>query len=564
MFCKNCGIENKDNVKFCRNCGSALSKMENEQKDGSEQKKAMANAPKESKTSEATKANLNGLSEIIKKLPKKTLGLVAAAVVAVIILISLVLSGGKTINLNDYMTITTNGYNGYGTASVKLDWKGIEAKYGEKLAFTNKAKSEYGGLLNAMTPIDIMLDFVSMDIDVKEKLSNGDKVTYTFKVNETLYEYLNCKVKYKNGTHTVAGLEEVETFDAFDGLVITFSGVAPEGKAKIEIDSTKMSYSDYKFDKDSGLSNGDVVTVKIDEKSATNYAKTHGKIPETLTREYEVMGLSRYVTSTSDITDEALADMKAQAEDVYNAYVAKRWSDDSTLESFTYIGNYLLTSKSKDNRDNNILYMVYKAQARNVYSNKGNTYDKINDIYWYISFKNLMIDNDGNLSVDITNYQTPKDSFSVDSGISSGWWSTKAWSYNGYQTLDGLYKKTVTVDVDAYKHEDNVDESVAPVMVEKESTTDESGFIFANSATQLLEHADLEGLTAEECKIARNEIYARHGRKFEDDALQTYFESCAWYNGSIEAADFSESMLNDIEIQNRDMIVNYEKEMNYR
>lgn len=89
-------------------------------------------------------------------------------------------------------------------------------------------------------------------------------------------------------------------------------------------------------------------------------------------------------------------------------------------------------------------------------------------------------------------------------------------------------------------------------------------FVLPESSTRLLTDADLYGLTADQCKIARNEIYARHGRRFKDAALQAYFDSKSWYTGTIEPDDFPENMLSDIEMKNRDTIVNYEKEMGYR
>ena len=89
-------------------------------------------------------------------------------------------------------------------------------------------------------------------------------------------------------------------------------------------------------------------------------------------------------------------------------------------------------------------------------------------------------------------------------------------------------------------------------------------YIFPESHFQYLKKWELEGLSKEELKIARNEIYARHGRMFQDDSLQAYFNSCSWYTPSIAPEDFKESMLNEVEIENRDLIVSYEKEMGYR
>ncbi|MGN0350744.1 MAG: YARHG domain-containing protein, partial [Roseburia sp.] len=90
------------------------------------------------------------------------------------------------------------------------------------------------------------------------------------------------------------------------------------------------------------------------------------------------------------------------------------------------------------------------------------------------------------------------------------------------------------------------------------------GYILPESNSRYLSKSELEGLSAEECRLARNEIYARYGRKFDDEVLQSYFNSCDWYIPTIEAGDFQESMLNDYEVANRDLIVEYEQEQSYR
>lgn len=89
-------------------------------------------------------------------------------------------------------------------------------------------------------------------------------------------------------------------------------------------------------------------------------------------------------------------------------------------------------------------------------------------------------------------------------------------------------------------------------------------YILENSDSQYLSRYDLEGLSKNDCILARNELYARHGRKFNSKDIQDYFDTCSWYQGVIEPDDFQESILNDIEIANRDLIISYEKEMGYR
>lgn len=101
----------------------------------------------------------------------------------------------------------------------------------------------------------------------------------------------------------------------------------------------------------------------------------------------------------------------------------------------------------------------------------------------------------------------------------------------------------------------------------QEDTTEpqvSSEYILPDSNSRYLTNADLEGLSAEQLRIARNEIYARHGRKFADAGLQAHFNSCSWYSGTVEPTAFTESMLNEYEVANRDLIVAYEAAKGYR
>lgn len=97
-----------------------------------------------------------------------------------------------------------------------------------------------------------------------------------------------------------------------------------------------------------------------------------------------------------------------------------------------------------------------------------------------------------------------------------------------------------------------------------ESIPEQPQFILPESDSRYLAMEELAGLTAEECRIARNELFARHGRLFKDEELQAYFNSCDWYYGWVMPADFDESVFNEYEAANRDLIIKYEKEQGYR
>ena len=82
--------------------------------------------------------------------------------------------------------------------------------------------------------------------------------------------------------------------------------------------------------------------------------------------------------------------------------------------------------------------------------------------------------------------------------------------------------------------------------------------VFPNSSSSAIDPSSLSGLSAWELKVARNEIYARHGRQFKDQALRDYFESQPWYSGTIPSENFTDSMLSDLERQNIKTIMSYE------
>lgn len=89
-------------------------------------------------------------------------------------------------------------------------------------------------------------------------------------------------------------------------------------------------------------------------------------------------------------------------------------------------------------------------------------------------------------------------------------------------------------------------------------SSEENEYVLPDSAKRKLKKSDLRGLSIEELRIARNEIYARHGRMFDDKKLQKYFDSQSWYDGTVHASEFSEDVLSSIEKKNVAFIRQFE------
>ena len=594
MFCPECGAKQEVEVavqqavqsgpvKYCSDCGAQIPADSRFCPECRARQEDVGEPPKIKPTNniKTQKVPIGNFSheeqEKIKK-RNKIIGLSFAIAIGLCVIIGVLSSIIKpSINLNKYLTVTFEGYDTVGKAVITFDNEQFERDYEKKLSAISekkssglsKYKSEEAYLEALFESYDtgtasrkFLSNCVNGTLDKTSGLSNGDVVTYTWECDDeyalSTYGY---KLKYKDIEYTVEGLEEAETFDPFEGVEIVFSGIAPNGSASIEGEPKADAAKDLRFDLDNynGLSVGDTVTVTVSmyyDDPVEYCVENYGKIPSPLTKQYKVEGLDSYVSSNSEISADSLDEMKQQAEAVFNAHVADSWGDDETLKSFTYIGNYLLTNKDNDDywNSHNMLYLVYKAQVKDKYSNGGEKYNQTNDIYWYIAYHDLLVNTDGVTTVDTSNYRTPGDRFTIDSGISSGWWSTKSWYYYGYQTLDELYKTVVTKNADTYNHEDSVDESIADTVTEDEeeenSVVGEEGIIFPDSSEKVIDSTEIESLSDEELRYAINELYAKHGYIFKDDELKAYYEKYDWYDPSVESDDFSMDILNDVEKEN--------------
>lgn len=120
-------------------------------------------------------------------------------VIAIIVAI-LVRCGAFTtkIDLNQYISVTYDGVNGHGTATVKFNQDKFEDDYLEKLAGDGFADQ-----------LKMVLSFpLSYDLDKTTDLSNGDVVTVKWSGNaESFEEKYKCKLVYSDFKDKVSGLK---------------------------------------------------------------------------------------------------------------------------------------------------------------------------------------------------------------------------------------------------------------------------------------------------------------------------------------------------------------------
>lgn len=94
-----------------------------------------------------------------------------------------------------------------------------------------------------------------------------------------------------------------------------------------------------------------------------------------------------------------------------------------------------------------------------------------------------------------------------------------------------------------------------PTTVPVVPTTKTQNYILPFSNSQSVTVSDLTKLSPWELKVARNEIYARHGRTFIHKDLTCYFSKQAWY--SVDS-NYSDKLLSKLETANAKTILDYE------
>ncbi len=431
MFCENCGAKMEEDVLFCLDCGARLGQASAARVSVDVDYEDIL--PQQSQ--EAPKKKAPSLMQS----PKKWIPILAAVVILVAIICFS--SRTPTINLNDYVTITASGYDTMGTATATFDRASFLEDYKNEItlskAGSNSTEASWA-LVIYSTYADYLLSYVSGALDVKTDLSNGDEITYEWNCDDSvLGSMFNYKIKYSDITYTVTELEEIATLDVFDFVSLELSGIAPYGVAGLVTSDEFPSYY-FSMDVSSGLSNGDVVTVTLDEAYLDEIQYNYGFRPAATSVRYTVEGAAYYANSLEGIQDSGILEsMISQASDAYMAHAASTWnSEKEAVESLNYVGSYLLNEKSGVSRESsNILYLVFEATVSNT-AVESFTY------YWYCKFDNIVVEEDDSYTVDLMSYSTE----------SSNKVKMDSFYYYGYSDLSALCTACVTSKIEYYTY----------------------------------------------------------------------------------------------------------------
>lgn len=352
--------------------------------------------------------------------------------------------GKKKIDIMEDLTVSFEGYDGYGTAKLENEYL-WEAK-----AFEAAGIESIDGFDSLGNALNIELA-VQYELAPDSGLSNGDQVIVKASISDTMLEGYDFELLSKGErTFTVSGLKETQEVDLFENVDIEFSGIAPYAKAQIVASNTDsyLGVNRYTLDKESNLKAGESVILSVEYDEEKLHMAGYKAIEDK--KEFVVPELDKYVASIDEIPQDTLDKMTKQLEDALHAQVANAWVEKDTLKSIEYVGSYLL--RPKENQvvfENNILYNIYKVSVEN----SENTFE----FYTYCRFKDIIVLADGTCSVDLTNYTMPTGSafFGMTSGEA---FQKGSYYYNGYEETDSLFNNCVTKNIEQYEYESTVTE----------------------------------------------------------------------------------------------------------
>ncbi len=93
----------------------------------------------------------------------------------------------------------------------------------------------------------------------------------------------------------------------------------------------------------------------------------------------------------------------------------------------------------------------------------------------------------------------------------------------------------------------------------RSGTNAADGYLLPDSDARFYSESEFSDLSLYYLYLARNEIFARRGRLFNNADLQNYFNGKSWYHGTIAPEDFDEGVFNEYERRNAAALLEYER-----
>lgn len=511
-----------------------------------------------------------------KNLDKKKIGIIAGIAAAVVVVVVIVanLASYTTINPHELYTVTFEGLDGEGTAILEVNEEKmteitaeLEEKNGKRRESDVQAFFETmaGSFESASAVRSIQFEAIPA-----ETLSNGDEISVEVLYDEEFLKEYQVKLQSDApAVYIVEGLVVPEEIDVFDGLALTFEGIAPY--LEVSYDTSQchpFAQENVQFEVPgaTGLLNGDTITV-----AASYYPESEREYAVKVladTKDYTIEGQLEYIQSIDGLD---LTPLLTEMDDMREATVAasmgkSRFGNSSLSGNFTEVlslqgqGTYFLNEKQAEEdywsgNENNRCAQFY-------------VYDILTTDYWgaqdtrtrymMVTASNIWFDETGVLQWGDIEVTTDSDNILVDN-------YTTGYQDAYHVTLVGGPSEAVY----AMQPEAGAAAEAAADVPGRAAAFDENGFVFGDSSERLLTEDELRALPPLDgytqlqlLGFARNEIFARYGNEFESKAYIDHYSQYEWYNALPKSKiDNFEAIMNPTEIANIFLIQSIEAQL---
>ena len=454
-----------------------------------------------------------GIVSLIKEEPKKGKAITGIVCSTVAFFISICILVGSSMDLSGY----TENKEEQATAEISKEpgktEKPAETKEPEP---STEPTAEPATEPTTRPTVEPTLSPEEKEKNIKEFLLAGNR--------EDLKEYSQAE------THKVAkGIMENLSFDTEEDYETAYKlakimlYLYPEGKNINGYEYIASSYEDY---------------ININKTmSSKKYKNIEKKWSEVSEAESQIISDNFYVNydvwanSQDSTLDKIINALTQEAEEYEHAYYAN---------GCTY--NYMLDFWDTDDDQE---YIIYSHEA---FPKRGSYFLKL------IPTNELMH------LADSSGFEWEVATYTIVSEEDEEKYSRIEKLYNKYESLyfSGDYDKAVIRDICSDFSEEIEEKTNKSKNNKNEVSSGNKDYICPKSNVKKLSVKDVKKLSKADRRLAKNEIYARYGRKFNDENLQEYFNGKSWYTGIIEPEDFDEGVFSKVEKYNIKLLAKYE------
>lgn len=362
MYCPNCGNKKRKNDAYCFQCGTAFNDI-----------------------NPSTNTTIPKLKDISK------LSIILIATITLIIFPAILFGGKKTINLDSYLSVSFDGWDGFGKADAEINYEAFIDDYATKIEYTD----DY--YMTSAHAVDAFVKYMRVDIEQSDgTLSNGDEVYVTWDIDENdlseIKKYFNYNVKFSDSLKfKVNGLSTPREFDPFENISIACEGMNGMGIARVQGEDNRFNY---RIEPKENLSNGQTVIVQLSD-SSQYYTANYGLIPIVSEKEYVVENLSVPLDDFDQILNRDLQsiieDGKSYINDKY-FFVDTNGNQEFFCEELDYCGTIFFPPKNYDDNYAITLFKIVGKLTKPGYET--NRYQ----FYHPVLFKTLIQNADGSVN----------------------------------------------------------------------------------------------------------------------------------------------------------------------